>query len=353
MSAIETKKEIKKTNDTVVEKGLPASLMLAIQQAAEDAALSATKNALNNAKIITSELMTEVENKLNGIAQSFDSMPILHVQIGEQQVKKLDQPAVKYLGRMIANAKLSLNTLLVGPAGAGKTTAAEQLAQAMNLTFGHLNLTAGASETWLFGRQTPNGFVEGQFSKFYREGGVFLADEIDAADPNLLLSINTAIASDKLYNPISGESIQRNENFVFVGAANTYGKGGSATYTGRSRLDAATLDRFVVIEVDYDPDVEKMVCPDSKLLKMFNDLRTELKRVQSQEVISTRGIKAAYKQISAGLASTDVLNSMVLSWPQDLKSFAKKKIETYTEKSEAKQLTSKAKSKADSEKEWF
>lgn len=288
-----------------------------VQRAIQENANAIIANALAHGIEASQALVDEVKEQLADISSG--AVKIMAVQVNESEIKNLSTEAVPYLARMIANAKVGINTLLVGPAGCGKTHAAGQLAEALGLEFGHLNLTAGASETWLFGRQTPNGFVEGTFSKLYKNGGVFLADEIDAADANLMLCINSAIAGHSLYNPISGETIQRHKDFVFVGAANTYGKGGDHRYTGRVRLDASTLDRFVAIKVDYSQKIEEALCPDDTLRTTLWEMRRKLIDLGAQEFISTRAIQVAYKQLSAGVTVKEIIESITLSWAEDLR----------------------------------
>ena len=242
---------------------------------------------------------------------------ILKVEVNGIE-RDLKHQAAPCLGRLLLNAKLGLNSLLVGPAGCGKTTAAEQAAEALGLEFGHLGLTAGASETWLFGRQTPNGFVEASFSRIYRNGGVFLADEMDAADPNLLLAINTALANQSLYNPISGEHLPKHKDFVFIGAMNTFGRGSDGVYSGRNRLDAATLDRFVMIAMDYDEGIERQVCPDPELRGALLKVRSRLRDLKSPEVVSTRTLSRVYAQVQNGVPLNQILESMTLGWPESI-----------------------------------
>src|SRR5690606_21217556 len=242
----------------------------------------------------------------------------LHVQFQDLEPAKLSGRASPHLPRLLVNAGLKLNTLLVGPAGCGRTTAAYQLAEALNLPFGSVCLTAGASETWLFGRQTPTGFVEGPFSKAYREGGVVLADEIDAADANLLLSINTALSHHEMLNPMSGEVIKKHEKFVFVAAANTNGKGSDHLYTGRSRLDAAPLDRFIIIKVDYDADLERELLSGHVHSTAFrNFLNKTSQRLQTEgydEFISTRAYDYTCRQLKAGVAPELIKDSLISKW---------------------------------------
>lgn len=304
-----------------------------IQETLQKDAAGIIQRALSQGLELSNKMIEDVKRELFEISRN--SNKVMVVRINTEDIKKLSSEAVPFLGRLIINAKVGINTLLVGPAGCGKTFAANQLAESLGLEFGHLNLTAGASETWLFGRQTPNGFIEAPFSKLYKTGGVFLADEIDAADANLMLSINTAIAGNHLYNPISGESIPKHKDFVFLGAANTFGKGADSKYTGRSRLDAATLDRFVMLAVDYNEDVETKLCTNVELRNILWKMREVLLDMGAQEFISTRGMQIAQRQLDCGVSFSDILDSITLSWAEDLRENVKKEVRTLKESGEA------------------
>lgn len=302
---------------------LPSTLLKTVQEETEKAAIAASDRAHRHTTEIGQALLQTIEDKLKEMTTQIDKelarRPVAAIKINDLPEVEVGGYKPEFLDDMIINAKLGLNTMLVGPAGAGKTTASELLAKALNLPFAHVNLTAGASETWLFGRQTLNGFVEGSFSKTYREGGVFLADEMDAADSNLMLSINTAIAGQSMYNPILGEQIKRHKDFVFVAAANTFGKGGSYQYTGRNRLDAATLDRFVVMEIDYDKNLERSLIGNEKLLNFWHDMREELKKLGSSEVLSTRSLISTDKRVQAGIDVNKCLDQLTAAWSEDAK----------------------------------
>lgn len=321
--SIQVKEEVMPTGfagpDVLTKSGLGGETLelfrRELNDAASRAAEMATDRAFRYADAVSRDLLTRVKDELTGYAKP--KAQILAVEVDAIR-RKLSKPANSNLGWMLINAKLNLNTLLVGPAGCGKTVAAGQLSEALGRPFGHACMTAGASETWLFGRQTPTGFVEGGFSKLYRNGGVFLADEMDAADANLLLAINTALANGEMYNPISGEIIKRHADFSFVGGANTVGRGGDAIYTGRSRLDAATLDRFVIIMVDYDPAIEEQVCPDQELREKLQAARAKLRELNAMEVISTRGLERAYLLKNAGIKVEQIMASMTAGWPEEL-----------------------------------
>lgn len=306
-------------------KAKPFELSKEILAAIDQQIIGATDRAYKYADSLIKPALKSIEEKLESIDTPREV--VLEVKIDTRPKKKLKSEAVPFLDRMLVNAKCGLNTLLIGPAGCGKTFAGEQLAEALDLKFGHLCFTAGASESWLFGRQTPDGFIEAPFSRLYREGGVFLGDEFDAADSNMVLSMNTALANGKLFNPINGETYSRHSDFVFVAAANTSGKGANAVYTGRTRLDGATLDRFIQIEVNYNESMERKLTRNHEMTKLLQLLRKKLAKNDCPEIISTRCILQSLTQLHAGVSAKEILKSITLSWSDDTKQFLADSIE--------------------------
>ena len=168
--------------------------------------------------------------------------------------------------------------MLVGPAGTGKSRVVRDVAEHLYGPgkYGETPMTAGATPSWLIGREgfaTGNGnlpeipedptmadllralhalrqttsYKISHLLKIYTGGGVFLFDEIDASDPNMSLVANNLLAlqpGETFFNPVNGEEYVRHEDFRPVAAGNTFGLGASAAYTGRERLDLATIDRF-------------------------------------------------------------------------------------------------------------
>lgn len=284
---------------------------------------SVIKDSTQKVEMELTAFKKSIEDKFKDL---HEKTPILKVVLSTSpdEVKKLSTRASPHLSRLVLNSKLGLYTMLVGPAGCGKTTLAHQLSEALGLQFGSVCLTSGASETWLFGRQTPNGFVEGPFAKIYKEGGVFLADEMDAADANLLLSLNTALSHNKIINPMNGELLVKHKDFIFIGAANTNGKGATHVYTGRTRLDAATLDRFIIMEVNYDETLEQSLCDDKRLNKFLKNVRKGLKDANLDEFISTRAFKNYYNLHQAGISYYDILVNLTSNWSLAAKDVANK-----------------------------
>lgn len=160
----------------------------------------------------------------------------------------------KLSGYVLKLCKARIPVMLIGPAGTGKSHIAKQVAELLELPYGETPMTAGATPSWLLGRHTIEGFQPSQFLEIYSGGGVFNFEEIDAADPNMLIVVNNALASDRMFNPVTGEVHIKHQDFIPVSTANTFGLGANSSYTGRERLDLATIDRFrmgrVTVELD-------------------------------------------------------------------------------------------------------
>jgi cobaltochelatase CobS len=148
--------------------------------------------------------------------------------------------------------------LIVGPAGTGKTHAAWQASQAFDLPFYSISVGAQTSKTDLVGYLSPMGrYMTTAFRDAYENGGVFLMDEMDAGNPNVLIIVNQALAASMA--PFPDGMVKKHDDFIFIATANTFGLGANRQYVGRNQLDAATLDRFVTIEWPVDEKLEAML----------------------------------------------------------------------------------------------
>lgn len=73
---------------------------------------------------------------------------------------------------------------------------------------------------------------------------------MDASAPEVLIHLNAALANG--YFDFPNGKVYAHEDFRVVGAGNTTGQGADAQYTGRTQLDASSLDRFKLVEVNYN-----------------------------------------------------------------------------------------------------
>ena len=227
--------------------------------------------------------------------------------------------------------------LLKGPTGAGKSHLCESIAKAMELNFGHISCTAGMSESHLTGRMVADGtYIPTKFVDLYENGGVFLLDEVDAADSNVLLVINSALANGKMPIPNRKENpvAIRNENFYCIVAANTWGNG-SYEYSGREILDKAFLDRFALnkVFVDYDESLEKQITNEHAITSILQYVR---KNCSIERSISTRTIISAYKMTTA-FSLKEIFDVLTLDWTSEEKNKFLESIDCYKNELENKE----------------
>ena len=226
--------------------------------------------------------------------------------------------------KIISLAKIRQNILLVGPSGCGKTYLSLKVSEKLELQFGSQSCSAGMSESMLAGYLIPIGnggkfeYVASTFTKLYEEGGVFLFDELDAADENTLVFINQALANGSFYlaQRYNKRQFVKHPDFVAIAAANTYGHGESMIYSGRNQLDGATLDRFRagIVEMDYSDKVEETLV-NPEILTWGREVRKFIKDKGLYRIMSTRVlIDFTRQKKELGWGMKEFKNSYFTDW---------------------------------------
>lgn len=241
-----------------------------------------------------------------------DLIPVTRLEIKTPEGVKDHGTAPRHRAFTDAFAAVACNIPLamVGPAGSGKTTAAEQIAEALELPF-YMNGAVSGAHEYL-------GFIDAQgryqttpFRKAFEHGGVYLADEIDGSDPSAPLVINSALANGHMPFPDQPEPVKRHENFRCIAAANTYGTGADRIYVGRNQLDGATLDRFAFLEWSYDERLEGALCANASWLARVQALRSAATKEKARIIISPRASINGAKLLAHGVALGTVENMMI------------------------------------------
>ena len=155
---------------------------------------------------------------------------------------------------------------LYGPAGTGKSRIAEDLADALNLDF--YPASTLTEEHQITGYRDAQGlYHDTNFRKAIEDGGLYFLDEMDASTSEVLVALNSALASGYFYFPDG--LVYAHENFRVIAAGNTIGRGATEMFTGRQALDFSTLDRFMAVEILYDTRIDKVVANDDMDLVAF------------------------------------------------------------------------------------
>lgn len=188
---------------------------------------------------------------------------------------------------------------LAGPAGSGKNHTVEQISKELGLDFYFTNSVQ--QEYKLTGFIDAGGiYHETEFFRAFTKGGIFFLDEMDASIPEVLVLLNAAIANRYFEFPTG--KVTAHENFRVVAAGNTVGSGADENYTGRMVLDQATLDRFVIIEFDYDRNIEMHLAKGNKeLVDFIENIRTVAENQMLRTTFSYRCIAMVQKLETANM----------------------------------------------------
>lgn len=222
------------------------------------------------------------------------------------------------------------NALLLGPRGSGKTHAAEQVAKALGRPFDAVSMSGGTTERAFWGSTViRNGNMEWRPSRFvemFRTGGVFLIDELDKADATVVTALNMATSNGYIC-PIDGPGrIDRHPEFVCIACANALWA--DRAYTGSSRPDASSLERFDVINWDYSKAITARVaaeCGDATqadwLIRLSDALRARIasKGWRGEQEWSTRSVARVASWIRCGKTRAEAIEWELESRPANVR----------------------------------
>ena len=211
--------------------------------------------------------------------------------------------------------------MMVGPAGGGRTFAAEQVAKSLDVPFYSISVGSQTSKSDLVGYMSANGdYVSTQFRQAVENGGLFLMDEIDAGNPNVLVVLNSVLSGTACAFPDGMVNVH--EKFLFFSTANTFGTGANRQYVGRNQLDSATLDRFITINWDYDTQLEAQLVShlthNTSWLKVINALRKLVNDRGLRVIVSPRATIQGCELLELGFSMEDVVRMKILpTAPED------------------------------------
>lgn len=227
------------------------------------------------------------------IYDTYGMLPQKHEIIIGDQKTEIEGVTHEEFDTVLGFVSADIPVFLSGAAGTGKNVICKQVAEALGLQFFFSN--AVTQEHKLTGFIDANGtFHETQFYKAFTEGGLFMLDEMDASIPEVLIILNAAIANRYFDFPTG--RVDAHEDFRLIAAGNTYGTGADMEYTGRFQLDAASLDRFALVEIDYSRKIEEAIaCGNLELVNFIDDFRAATKKAGIKHLATYRSIERIRK----------------------------------------------------------
>jgi hypothetical protein len=258
-------------------------------------------------------LKVEASRNLKDIENYITVGKPLVVNLGtvEAPKNKLVHSVFPKLMKILSSTKRKeKNIMLVGGAGGGKTHLASSAAEALKLQFYPMSVGLQTTKSDLLGFINAHGvYMPSPIRLAYENGGVLLLDEFDAAHAGVITILNSLLANGHCSFP--DKIVEKHKAFVCLCACNTYGKGGTMEYVGRNRLDAATLDRFIVLDVGYDNSLETLLTNNDKWLKTVNTVREIVKSQGIKMIVSPRAAMDGADLLEAGFTEDEALEMCI------------------------------------------
>ena len=264
---------------------------------------------------VQAKIDRRVAAKVKHLEEAIDQARPIYVDVAGFAGKTIEGIQHREFETLLKIVVAGQPVVLVGPAGTGKSHAAEAVATALGMEFYAMSVGAQTSKSDLIGYMDANkNYQSTAFRKAYEEGGLFLLDEIDAGNSNVLIQLNAALANG--YMSFPDQMIRRNDKFRFIASANTFGTGANRQYVGRNQLDAATLDRFAFLQWNIDPRVEESLAMGKYGTAWLSCVRHARKFVDEQDmriVVSPRATQRGSLLMAAGIEFNEVLHMALLS----------------------------------------
>jgi hypothetical protein len=182
----------------------------------------------------------------------------------------------------------SINVLIYGPTGPGKTTSVEAWAAERNLRMATVSGNASMEPSQMTGKYVADGngsfaWIDGPVTDVVRNGGVLLLDEVNFISPKIYTVLYSLLDGRRSITLLDhhGETIEAHPDLTIFATMNP-------DYIGTTPLNFAFRNRFdIQIPWDYDDKVESKLVKSKALLVVAKQLRVEANKGQYETPIST------------------------------------------------------------------
>ena len=254
----------------------------------------------------------QIKDLLAEVAQNTSKVLEVKLQGEDGEGRKFPLVHKQFEDLLAVGAIAKMNPLLTGGAGLAKTTAVMQFAEALELDFKSISFSNQTTKTDLYGFVDANGnYRTTGFVDAFENGKVFLGDEIDACSANVLVLLNSALDNGFL-TTADDRTLYMHDNFRMVATANTNLRGAKDGFTARNKLDAATTDRFTIIEWTLDEDLEQKITDNDSWLDLVRRCRINAEHGLEGVVITPRASYKGATLLKAGLDIDKVIQMVIV-----------------------------------------
>jgi uncharacterized protein YlaI len=252
--------------------------------------------------------------------------------IGNGKGKVLDEDVLRF--HFTSKDPLLKNVLLIGETGVGKSLLIRFFCHKHKIPYYRVVMNGGTTVEDIIGQNImdENGKLKFEYQvliKFMQKGGIFVFDEINAGQKDILHILNSITDFERkaIVTQHKGEVIQAVDKFLVVACMNP-----PAEYD-LAEMSKSLKSRFCPYYFDYDEKVDKQVLGnDTNLLNFARSVRTARLNKQIDTPLSTRDLRQ-YQLIKAGLGDEVAKEMLVNKFHNGEKQVVRTMIETLLEKS--------------------
>jgi hypothetical protein len=258
--------------------------------------------------------------------------PYVNRHFGTGKDKVMDEDVLAFHFKT-KNRQLK-NVLLIGETGTGKTLGVNHFCFKNKIPYFRVVMNGGTTPEDILGQNVMEGDGKIQFSyqvlvKMMKHGGIFVFDEINAGQKDILHILNSITDHERkaIVTQHKGEVIVASDKFLVIACMNP-----PAEYD-LQEMSKSLKSRFCPYYFDYDDAVDKKVLNgDAKLLKFAKAVRTARVNKQIETPLSTRDLKQ-FQLIREGLGNMMAKEMLINKFHNGEKQVVKTIFETHMEKS--------------------
>jgi MoxR-like ATPase len=230
----------------------------------------------------------------------------------------------------LINAKRPI--LLQGHAGSFKNYVLFYLAHKCNRPLIRINCSSDLRTSSLLGRFSPipgsDSFEwqDGLITQAVRQGFWLVLDEINSLDADILFALHGLLDEGRISIANNSEIIKAHSEFRLFATMNP-------GYTGTRALNQALLDRFSVIEVNYDAEIDqalisKLNLPSDGKSAFYNLIERIRNCFENREILMPFGHRTLKHIIDLQSANIGIEQAIELAYLNKLDSDERKVIKT-------------------------
>lgn len=247
--------------------------------------------------------------------------------------KTSDEDILKF--HFKAKNPLMKNVLFIGETGTGKTLAVRHFCHKYKIPYHRVVMNGGTTVEDIVGQNVMD--ADGKFKfefqvliKFMQKGGIFVFDEINAGQKEILHILNSITDFERMISATQhkGEVIRACDNFMVVACMNP-----PSEYDLQD-MSKSLKSRFCSYYFDYDESIDKEVTNnDKKLIEFARAVRLARVNKQIDTPLATRDL-LQFQAIRDSLGYDMAKEMIINKFKNEEKNVIKTMVETMLEKSQ-------------------